>query len=138
MDLDTVTEVVRRPADRPGADWREGDAWLAGGTWLYSAEQPDLRRLVDLTALHRDPLIPGDAGLEIAATLLAGNLLPSFLMSFVTMPYYVNRLLKRRLRPAPDEPATRTDVIGLGIIAVVTAFWAAVFHVVTTQIWTLP
>ncbi|MFE3557513.1 FAD binding domain-containing protein [Streptomyces sp. NPDC059193] len=68
MDLNTIIEVVRRPAGRPGADWREGDAWLAGGTWLFSAEQPALRRLVDLTALPWEPLVPGDAGLEIGAT----------------------------------------------------------------------
>lgn len=68
MDLNTITEVVRRPSDRPGADWREGDAWLAGGTWLFSDDQPDLRRLIDLTALRWDPLVPSDAGLEIGAT----------------------------------------------------------------------
>ncbi|WP_405677568.1 FAD binding domain-containing protein [Streptomyces sp. NBC_00868] len=68
MDLNTITEVVRRPADHPGADWRDGDAWLAGGTWLFSAEQPSLRRLVDLTALPWDPLVPSDVGLEIGAT----------------------------------------------------------------------
>lgn len=68
MDLNTITEVIRRPPDRPGADWREGDAWLAGGTWLFSAEQPDLRRLIDLTALRWDPLVPSDAGLQIGAT----------------------------------------------------------------------
>ncbi|MEU7603845.1 FAD binding domain-containing protein [Streptomyces sp. NPDC040724] len=68
MDLNTITEVVRRPPDRPGADWREGDAWLAGGTWLFSVEQPDLRRLVDLTTLRWDPLLPTDKGLDIGAT----------------------------------------------------------------------
>ncbi|MER5415933.1 FAD binding domain-containing protein [Streptomyces virginiae] len=68
MDLNTITEIVRSPTDRPGADWREGDAWLAGGTWLFSAEQPDLRRLVDLTTLRWDPLVPTDKGLEIGAT----------------------------------------------------------------------
>ncbi|WP_329114245.1 FAD binding domain-containing protein [Streptomyces sp. NBC_01353] len=68
MDLNTITEVVRRPSDRPGADWREGDAWLAGGTWLFSVEQPELRRLVDLTVLPWDPLVRADAGLEIGAT----------------------------------------------------------------------
>ena len=48
MDLNTITEVVRRPSERPGSDWRDGDAWLAGGTWLFSDQQPDLRRLIDL------------------------------------------------------------------------------------------
>ncbi|WP_369777417.1 FAD binding domain-containing protein [Streptomyces sp. R33] len=68
MDLNTITEVVRRPSDQPGSDWRDGDAWLAGGTWLYSAEQPGLRRLIDLTSLPWEPLVPSDAGLEIGAT----------------------------------------------------------------------
>ncbi|MFF9603575.1 FAD binding domain-containing protein [Streptomyces sp. NPDC014684] len=68
MDLNTITEVVRRPSERPGADWHEGDAWLAGGTWLYSVEQPDLRRLIDLTALHWEPLTRTGEGLEIGAT----------------------------------------------------------------------
>ncbi|MFJ3305225.1 FAD binding domain-containing protein [Streptomyces sp. NPDC086549] len=68
MDLNTITEVVRRPSERPGADWREGDAWLAGGTWLFSVEQPDLRRLIDLTALRWEPLVPSSTGLEIGAT----------------------------------------------------------------------
>ncbi|MFD7614212.1 FAD binding domain-containing protein [Streptomyces sp. NPDC059828] len=68
MDLNTVTEVVRHPQDRPGADWREGDAWLAGGTWLFSVEQPDVHRLIDLTALRWDSLVPGDKGLDIGAT----------------------------------------------------------------------
>ncbi|MFI7666657.1 FAD binding domain-containing protein [Nocardia sp. NPDC049526] len=68
MDLDTITDIVRRPPDRPGAAWRDGDAWLAGGTWLFSTEQPELRRLIDLTALGWDSLVPSAAGLEIGAT----------------------------------------------------------------------
>lgn len=68
MDLNTITDVVRRPPDRPGAQWRGGDAWLAGGTWLFSEPQPGLSRLVDLTALGWDSLVPSDAGLEIGAT----------------------------------------------------------------------
>ncbi|MFG2905269.1 antibiotic biosynthesis monooxygenase [Kitasatospora sp. NPDC048286] len=70
--------------------------------------------------------------------LLVGNLLSSFTMSFLTMPFYVNRLLKRWLRPPPGEPAGRNNRVGLGIVAGVTAFWAAVFYLVTTQFWTLP
>ncbi|MEV6733288.1 MULTISPECIES: FAD binding domain-containing protein [unclassified Streptomyces] len=74
MDLNTVTELVRRPSDRPGAEWREGDAWLAGGTWLFSAEQPGVHRLIDLTALRWDPLVPRDKGLEIGATCTVRDL----------------------------------------------------------------
>ncbi|GAB7104097.1 hypothetical protein JCM4814A_24110 [Streptomyces phaeofaciens JCM 4814] len=70
--------------------------------------------------------------------LLVGNLLSSFIMSFVTMPYYVNRLLERWLRPAPDTPAARTNLFGLGVVAAATVFWGTVFYLVTTRIWTLP
>lgn len=68
MDLNTITEIVRRPPDRPGSEWRDGDAWLAGGTWLFSDQQPALRRLVDLMSLDWDALAVTDAGLEIGAT----------------------------------------------------------------------
>ncbi|MFI6493875.1 antibiotic biosynthesis monooxygenase [Streptomyces sp. NPDC050564] len=70
--------------------------------------------------------------------LLVGNLLSSFIMSFFTMPYYVNRLLKRWLRPSPDASAAKSNLVGLGIVAAVTVFWAVVFYLVTRQIWTLP
>ena len=67
MDINTITEVVRRPPEQPGSDWREGDAWLAGGTWLFSEQQPDLRRLIDLMPLGWDGLAAGNEGLEIGA-----------------------------------------------------------------------
>ena len=67
MDINTITEVVRQPSDQPGSDWREGDAWLAGGTWLFSDQQPDLRRLIDLMPLGWDGLVASDDGLEIGA-----------------------------------------------------------------------
>ncbi|MGW1884570.1 hypothetical protein [Streptomyces sp. NPDC001970] len=54
------------------------------------------------------------------------------------MPYYMDPLLKRWLRRSPDEPAAKTNLVGLGIVAAVMVFWGVVFHVVTTQIWTLP
>jgi CO/xanthine dehydrogenase FAD-binding subunit len=67
MDINTVMEVVRRPAEIPGSDWRSGDAWLAGGTWLFSDRQPDVRRLIDLAPLGWDGLTATDGGLEIGA-----------------------------------------------------------------------
>ncbi|MFG2882557.1 antibiotic biosynthesis monooxygenase [Streptomyces sp. NPDC048297] len=70
--------------------------------------------------------------------LLVGNLLSSFLMTFVTMPYYVNPLLRRWLRPAQEEPAARTNLRGLCVVAVSMALWAAVFYLVTVRLWTLP
>jgi CO/xanthine dehydrogenase FAD-binding subunit len=68
VDLNTVIDVIRRPSDRPGADWRTGDAWLAGGTWLFSEPQPTVRRLVDLTELGWPSLVPDAGGLEIGTT----------------------------------------------------------------------
>ncbi|HEY9313591.1 FAD binding domain-containing protein [Williamsia sp.] len=74
MDINTVTDVVRRPPMRPGEIWRDGDAWVAGGTWLFSDDQPHLRRLVDLTSLGWDPLVPGADGLQIGATCTIADL----------------------------------------------------------------
>jgi CO/xanthine dehydrogenase FAD-binding subunit len=51
-----------------GIEWHEGDAWLAGGTWLFSEPQLHLRRLIDLRAFGWAPLTITEQGLEIAAT----------------------------------------------------------------------
>lgn len=68
MDLNTVTQVVR-PKRRDGLTaWREGDAWLGGGTWLFSEPQPAVQRLVDLESLDWPALEITDAGLTVAAT----------------------------------------------------------------------
>src|SRR4051812_45836112 len=48
MDLNTICEVTRPRSREEVAPWRTGDAWLAGGTWLFSEPQPDIRRLTDL------------------------------------------------------------------------------------------
>ncbi|MFD5396180.1 antibiotic biosynthesis monooxygenase [Streptomyces sp. NPDC127097] len=78
------------------------------------------------------------AHLPLWLNLLIGNLLSSFIMSFVTMPFYVNPLLRRWLRPRPDAPRARTNLVGLGLVAGVMVFWAAVFFLITTKIWHLP
>lgn len=68
MDLNTV-EVIDVPTRRDDV-WPlgPGDAVLAGGTWLFSAPQVHLRRLVDITALGWQPITVLDNGIEVAAT----------------------------------------------------------------------
>jgi uncharacterized protein len=70
--------------------------------------------------------------------MLIGNLLSSFIMSFVTMPYYVNPLLKHWLRPPPDVPERQTNWRGIAIVAAVMAVWTVAFYLVTTVFWHLP
>lgn len=72
VDLNTVLEV-RDARDRP--PWRPGDAWLGGGTYLFSEPQPHLRRLMDLSRMGWEPLAEGpDGSLEIAATCTVAEL----------------------------------------------------------------
>ena len=68
MDLNTITEVARpRTRDQLPA-WTEGDAWLAGGTWLFSEPQVHLTRLIDLADLNWPALTTDETKLTIAAT----------------------------------------------------------------------
>ncbi|WP_327234003.1 FAD binding domain-containing protein [Streptomyces sp. NBC_01317] len=72
MDLNTVMEV--RDA-RDAAAWLPGDAWLGGGTYLFSEPQPHLRRLVDLSRTGWTPVTAHpDGSLEIAATCTIAQL----------------------------------------------------------------
>lgn len=72
MDLNTVKEVRDARLREP---WQPGDAWLGGGTYLFSEPQPHLRRLVDLSRMGWEPLTLGEDGsLEIAATCTIAQL----------------------------------------------------------------
>jgi CO/xanthine dehydrogenase FAD-binding subunit len=74
LDLNTIT-AVDTPRARDGfKPWQEGDAWLGGGTYLFSEQQPHLRRLIDLSSLDWPPLRISGAGLEIAATCTIAQL----------------------------------------------------------------
>jgi CO/xanthine dehydrogenase FAD-binding subunit len=68
MDLNTITEIARPRQRIELPAWRSGDAWLAGGTWLYSEPQPRLTRLIDIADLGWPALEIGESGLHIAAT----------------------------------------------------------------------
>jgi uncharacterized protein len=70
--------------------------------------------------------------------MLVGNLFSSFTMSFLTMPYYVNPLLRRWLRPPVNVPKERNELRGIAIVAALMLFWVVTFYLVTTQIWHLP
>ncbi|HEY3883460.1 MAG TPA: FAD binding domain-containing protein [Trebonia sp.] len=70
MDLSTVTEL----APATDADWRDGDAWLGGGTWLFSVPQPKVTRLLDLEAFRWSPVEENGDGVLIAATCTLAQL----------------------------------------------------------------
>ncbi len=74
MDLNTVTSVARPRARDEFGEFRPGDGWLAGGTWLFSEPQPQLRRLVDLAGLRWVPLRAHEGGLTISATCTIAEL----------------------------------------------------------------
>jgi CO/xanthine dehydrogenase FAD-binding subunit len=74
MDLNTIKEVAR-PREREQLPvWTAGDAWLAGGTWLFSEPQSHLTRLIDLADFKWPALTIGDTGLAIAATCTVAQL----------------------------------------------------------------
>ena len=67
MNLNTIVEV-KRPKSFEEIEWREGHAFLAGGTWLFSEPQVSTDTLVDLEKLGWPALTVTPDGLEIAAT----------------------------------------------------------------------
>lgn len=67
MDLNTIKEV-KQPGSVDALAWRDGYAWLAGGTWLFSEPQVAIDTLIDLEAFHWPALQISEDGLDIAAT----------------------------------------------------------------------
>jgi CO/xanthine dehydrogenase FAD-binding subunit len=74
MDLNTINEVAHPNSRAQLPVWTAGDAWLAGGTWLFSEPQVHLRRLIDLTDLKWPALTISEAGLSISATCTVAQL----------------------------------------------------------------
>ena len=73
MDLTTISEIAQA-RDHDASTWREGDAWLAGGTWLFSEPQPHLRRLIDLQSIGWRAISITAEHLQIAATCTIAEL----------------------------------------------------------------
>lgn len=74
MDLNSIGALAVPRSRQALEDWREGDAWLAGGTWLFSEPQPSLRRLIDLTGLGWPPHAITEDGLSLSATCTIAQL----------------------------------------------------------------
>src|SRR5258705_3333712 len=74
MDLNTISEVAHPRTRAQLPVWPAGDAWLAGGTWLFSEPQAHLKRLIDLTGLKWPALTIGTHDLTIAATCTVAQL----------------------------------------------------------------
>ena len=74
MDLNTIAEIAHPQTRSELPVWTAGDAFLAGGTWLFSEPQAHLSRLIDLTNLKWPALTIHANGLSIAATCTVAQL----------------------------------------------------------------
>ena len=74
MDLNTITALAQPQSRADFPAWTQGDAWLAGGTWLYSEPQAHLTRLIDLADLKWPAITISDTHLTIAATCTVAQL----------------------------------------------------------------
>jgi CO/xanthine dehydrogenase FAD-binding subunit len=74
MDLNTITAVANPTTRDQLPVWTAGDAWLAGGTWLFSEPQAHLTRLIDLTDLKWPALTITETTLSISATCTVAQL----------------------------------------------------------------
>ena len=74
MNLNTIAEVKRPTSADQITQWRDGYAWLAGGSWLFSEPQISTDTLIDLGRLNWPALGASPAGLDIAATCRVAEL----------------------------------------------------------------
>ena len=68
MNLYTIKEVKRPTSPDQITEWRDGYAWLAGGTWLFSEPQINTDTLIDLDSFGWKALESSAGGLDLAAT----------------------------------------------------------------------
>ena len=68
MNLNTIRAVQRPASADEISTWQDGNAWLAGGTWLFSEPQFAVDTLIDLEQLGWPALESAADGLTIAAT----------------------------------------------------------------------
>ncbi|MGB7381315.1 MAG: FAD binding domain-containing protein [Rivularia sp. (in: cyanobacteria)] len=56
MDLHNIDNYLLPTDINQVTDWGEGWSWVAGGTWLFSEPQPDIKTLVDIQSLGWDEI----------------------------------------------------------------------------------
>ncbi len=78
-------------------------------------------------------LLTAPLGLPFWLAMLTGNLLSSFVMSYLTMPYYGTRVLRWWLNPVPSAPQPGTDIRGFLLVLAVNGAWALVFYLLTVK-----
>jgi hypothetical protein len=74
VNLNTIKEVKHPRSAEEIVKWSPGYAWLAGGTWLFSAPQIATDTLIDLRSLRWPALAASNTGLDIAATCTIAEL----------------------------------------------------------------
>jgi len=74
MNLNTITDIKGPASAGDVPTWRQGYAWLAGGTWLFSTPQLGTDTLIDLEFLRWPSLEPAAEGLTIGATCTIAEL----------------------------------------------------------------
>ena len=75
MDLQSVETYLRLTHLAEVTGWQADWAWLAGGTWMFSQTQPQVKTLVDMQGLGWSELEVTPAGLAIGATCVMSQLL---------------------------------------------------------------
>lgn len=75
MDLHNVETYLRPRALEEVKNWQDGWTWLAGGTWIFSEPQPQIKTLVDMQDLGWSELEATSLGLTIGARCSMSRLL---------------------------------------------------------------
>ena len=83
-------------------------------------------------------LLTSPLHMKLWLAMLVGNLLSSFVMSYLVMPYYANPLLRWWIRPAKHARQPRTNIAGILLVLAINVAWAVVFYLITAKFWTLP
>ena len=74
VNLNSIVQVKRPASADEIRNWRDGDAWLAGGTWLFSEPQIHTDTLIDLGRFGWERIRSGADGIELAATCTIAEL----------------------------------------------------------------